>query len=62
MRDADFYRRQAAKARELALAVHNTQVSAELWTIASQYEDVAEDLEMGATAIRHPKLLPGNEP
>ena len=55
--DAHFYRSQAAKARQLSRLVHDTAVSAELWTIASRYDDVAEDLDTGAGRLRHPDLL-----
>ena len=45
MHNAEFYRRQAAKARQLARLVHDTAVSAELWASASHYDDLAEDLD-----------------
>jgi predicted RNase H-like nuclease len=60
--NAEIYRRLADKARQLARMVHDPAVSAQLWTIASQYDDVADDLEMGAGEIRHPELLTKRQP
>ena len=34
--------------------------SKNLWQIAFDYDDIAEDLETGAVEIRHPELMPQN--
>ncbi|HEX3536161.1 MAG TPA: hypothetical protein VHU15_05295 [Stellaceae bacterium] len=57
MQDAPYYRGQADKARRLARATHDTTVGAQLWLMASDYDDIADDLETGAVEIRHPELL-----
>jgi|tagenome__1003787_1003787.scaffolds.fasta_scaffold15809048_1 hypothetical protein len=57
MQDAAYYRGQANKARRLARAIHDTEVGAQLWLMASDYDDIAEDLDTGAIEIRHPELL-----
>ena len=54
---APYYREQAARARRLA--DHATgEIHDTLRHLAQDFEDIAEDLEIGAIEIRHPELLP----
>ena len=57
MQSSAYYRRQADKARQLARAIHDTEVGAQLWRMGSDYDDIADDLDTGAIEIRHPELL-----
>jgi hypothetical protein len=58
MHDAKYYRDQATKARRLAWQLRQPDVSALLSQMASDYDDVAEDLEAGAIEVRHRELMP----
>jgi hypothetical protein len=58
MRDADYYREQAERARRLSRLINHRQVEAQLYQMAQDYDDIAEDLEVGAIDIRHPELMP----
>lgn len=60
MHDATYYREQASRARRLARQLHPRDESALLSQMASDYDDVAEDLETGAVEIRHRELMPQN--
>ena len=59
MEDAAYYRAQAERARRLARG-QRTDVARDLRQIASDYDDIAVDLESGAVEIRHPDLMPQN--
>lgn len=58
MRDANYYRDQAERARRLSRLINHRQVEAQLYQMAQDYDDIAEDLEVDAIAIRHPELMP----
>jgi hypothetical protein len=60
MKDAKYYRQQADHARRLAGMLHQRDVREMLEQTARDYDDIAEDLEMGAVEIRHPELMPQN--
>ena len=58
MHSAEHYRRQAVRARQIADLAHQPEIQQMLLTAARDYEDIAQDIEMGAIEIRHPELLP----
>ena len=58
MRDAGHYRQQAARARRLAGAIGNREMQEQLGRIATDYDDIATDIEQGAVEVRHPELMP----
>ena len=57
MTGAPYYREQADHVRRLAELAWQDELEALLRRVAHDYEEVAEDLEAGATEIRHPELL-----
>jgi hypothetical protein len=59
MHEAAYYREQAERARRLANHADG-EMYASLLRIAQDFDDSAEDLEVGAIEIRHPELLPQN--
>ena len=56
MQNAAFYRERAAQARHLARAQTSREEEALLERVARDYDEIAEDIENGASAIRHPDL------
>ena len=58
MQNAHYYREQAERARRLARAQTHRETRSILERVARDYDDLAEDLEIGAVEIRHPELLP----
>ena len=58
MHDASYYRAQANRARRLARLVHQRDLAELLIGMAQDYDDIADDLELGATEVRHPEMLP----
>jgi hypothetical protein len=42
----------------MADLVHQPEFEEMLRTAAQDYEDIAEDIDLGAIEIRHPELLP----
>jgi hypothetical protein len=58
MMDAAYYRDQAARARRLAEDVGNREMQEQLKRIAVDYDEIAEDIELGAIEVRHPELMP----
>jgi hypothetical protein len=50
-------RRRAERARQLLRFVHQEDLTEILAKLAAELEETAEDLELGATALRHPALL-----
>jgi hypothetical protein len=58
MHDADHYRELAERARRLADAQTTPQSQELLRRSAQAFDDIAEDIELGAIEIRHPELLP----
>lgn len=58
METAEHYREQAARARRLADRSHDAQLVETLGTFAREYDEIAEDLQAGAIAVRHPELMP----
>ena len=58
MHSADYYRRQAVRARKIADIAHQPEIQEMLRAAAHDYEEIAEDIDAGAVEIRHPELLP----
>jgi hypothetical protein len=58
MHEASYYRDQAARLRGFARQTSVIQVARDLERLASDFEDVADDLETGAVEIVYPDLLP----
>jgi hypothetical protein len=58
MYDPSYYRDQAERARRLAGAVTDGEVAVALCQAARDFDDIAEDMERGATEIRHPERMP----
>jgi hypothetical protein len=52
-----YYREQADHVRRLAEMTWQDDLRGVLGGLAQDYEEVAEDLEAGATEIRHAELL-----
>ena len=50
-------RRRAERARRLLRFVHQEDLTEILAQLAAELEETAEDLELGAAALRHPALL-----
>jgi hypothetical protein len=59
---AAHFRRQADHSRQLADATRKRKVEDLLRRLARDYDEVAEDIETGATEIRHAELLDGGSP
>jgi hypothetical protein len=57
MHSAKYYREQAEKARGLARDIATSAAADVLATMAEDYDDIADDLQDGAVAIRHPELM-----
>ena len=57
MTDASYYRERADHVRRLAEMTWQDELEALLRGVARNYQEVAEDLEAGATEVRHPELL-----
>jgi hypothetical protein len=53
----NYYREQADHVRRLAEMTWQDELEALLRRVAHNYEEVAEDLEAGATEVCHPELL-----
>ncbi len=60
MQPASYYREQGERARRLAQSILNREVVEMLSRMATDYDDIAEDLEAGLIDVRHPELLPQN--
>ena len=58
MHDPGYYRDQSERARRLARSITRSDVVAQLQRMAQDYDDIAEDLELGAIEVRHPELMP----
>jgi hypothetical protein len=54
---ASYYREQADHVRRLAERTWQDDLEALLRRVAQDYEEIAEDLEAGATGVRYPKPL-----
>jgi hypothetical protein len=59
MQKPSYYREQAARARRLARGSRD-DIEELLKHLASDFDDIAVDLERGAVEIRHPELMPQN--
>jgi hypothetical protein len=59
-RDAAYYRKQAERARRLADGVAHSDVQKSLryLDLARNFDEVAEDIEQGATEMWHPEMTP----
>jgi hypothetical protein len=55
---ASDYRRQADHARQLAKATLQPNLEEILRHLAQDFDEIADDIESGATEMRHPELLP----
>ena len=58
MQRPDYYRAQAERARRLARSINHPDVIKQLQQMARDYDDIVDDLEVGAIEIRHPELMP----
>jgi hypothetical protein len=58
MHGPEYYREQAERARRLAVMAHQPELKETLTQAAQDFEDIADDIEMGAVEIRHPEMLP----
>jgi hypothetical protein len=58
MREARYYRDEAARARRWANSIDHPEVRAILLNVANDYDDIAVDIEKGAIEIRHAELMP----
>jgi hypothetical protein len=58
LRDAGYFRHRAEQTRQLSLIMWQPGVRKTLLELARDYDELAEDLERGTAAIRHPELLP----
>ena len=54
---ASDYRKQADHARQLAEATWQDNLEEILRRVARDFDEIAEDIEAGATEVRHPELL-----
>ena len=57
MREARYYREEAARAYRLARAINHPDARDALLKMANEYGEIATDLETGAVEIRHPELM-----
>ena len=57
MDSASDYRKQADHARQLAEATWQHNLGEMLHRLARDFDEIAEDIEAGATEVRHPELL-----
>ena len=57
MADVSYYRERANHLRHLAEMTWQGDLEVTLRRLAQEYDETAEDLEAGATEIRHPDLL-----
>jgi hypothetical protein len=57
MADISHYREQANHLRQLAEMTWQDDLEALLRRVAHDYDEVADDLETGATEIRHDELI-----
>ena len=58
MQSVSYYRMQADKATRLAAMLTDARAAADLFKMAQDYRDIAEDLENGAIEIRHSERMP----
>jgi hypothetical protein len=58
MVDVPYYRERANHLRHLAEMTWQDDLEVWLRSLAQDYDETAEDLEIGAPEIRHPELLP----
>ena len=57
MQAASYYREQAMRARRLLSETADIEIRERLARLAQQYDELADDLQLGAAEIRHPELL-----
>jgi hypothetical protein len=57
MERASHYRELADHARQLAEATWQEELEEMLRRVAHDFDEIAEDIEVGATEVRHPELL-----
>ena len=58
MADVSYYRDRANHFRHLADMTWQHDLEVSLRSLAQDYDETAEDLEIGASDVRHPELLP----
>ena len=61
MPDVSYYRERADHLRRLAEMTWQRDLEVSLRRLAQEYDETAEDLEAGATEIRHPGVLPEDQ-
>lgn len=62
MDQAPHYREKAERARQLADRAWQPELKETLRSLATDYDEIAEDIERGATGIRHADLLDEGSP
>ena len=55
---AKHYRQLADSTRRLSETAHQDDIRQAMKLLARDYEEIAEDIEDGIMAVRHPELLP----
>jgi hypothetical protein len=58
IKDPGYFRRCAARNRQLSRMMFQAGIRETLLNLAQDYDELADDLELGMAAIRHPELLP----
>jgi hypothetical protein len=58
MKDPGYFRRRAERTRQLSRMMLQADIRRTLLKLARDYDELADDLELGTAAIRHPELLP----
>ena len=58
MEQPSYYREHAEQARRIASRTEKGEVARYLRRLASDFDDIATDLENGAVEIRHPERMP----
>jgi hypothetical protein len=58
IKDPGYFRRCAARTRRLSRMMLQAGIRETLLNLARDYDELADDLELGTAAIRHPELLP----
>ena len=58
MKDRGYFRRRAERTRQPSGVMLQAGIRETLSKLARDYDGLADDLELGTAAIRHPELLP----
>ena len=58
IKDPSYFRRHAERTRRLSRMMLQAGIRETLLNLARDYDELADDLELGTAAIRHRELLP----